>query len=164
MIQPPRNSWEQSFLFAKSNCKEPHFQLYQTMLWPQRRLVTPFFPSSPSQPPVTLPSCPPVSPPSTAPFPACFKPNCPPCSSPCLSFPFLSSISLWLSSSFLFQFILHFILMSLLLPPLNPACSCCVCKQAQCLPHPLNPVDSPGTGPESEMCPFVLWKTFMVRN
>lgn len=25
-------------------------------------------------------------------------------------------------------------------------------------------MDSPGTSPESEMCPFVLWKTFMVRN
>lgn len=74
MIQSPRNSWEQSSSFAKSNCKEPRFQLYQTMLRPQRRLVTPFFPSSPSQPPVSLPSCPPVSPPSTAPFPACFKP------------------------------------------------------------------------------------------
>lgn len=85
----------------------------------------------------------------------------------CLSFrshPFPSRSLLHFPSSLSFILFSQWNLMSPQLPPLKPAYSCCVCKQAQCLPHPLNPVDSPGTGTESEMCPLVLWKTLMVQN
>lgn len=84
------------------------------------------------------------SPPPTPPFSILDMPAlcCPPLA--WFSFP-LSSLFLSssFSSSLSFTLVSQWTPMSLLLPSLMPAWSCCTHNQVQCLRHPINPVNSP---------------------